>query len=291
MNQRSSIIGAAVLVTALSANAASAGAWLQPRGSHYAKVYGSYLYATREFNASGEKVDILSSQRDVTRTAFRDVTIGTYVEYGVSERLTVVGKLPFKILTSRRTEITDLADLRYDVEAVNGGLADLEVAGRVPIVTTPLPVSLQLGVKLPLGYRSRPSNGGAALGSGSPDLEARLQGGLSLHPYGYVGAEFGYRVRGGDVDDEMDILLEAGTRRGRVRVGAKLDVSFSTGSIEQLAESSTKGVTNYESVQVLPTISVLLAPHIALSVEAIHTLSGKNTTVGTSWAVGVELTR
>ena len=154
-----------------------------------------------------------------------------------------------------------------------------------------MPLSFQLGIKLPLGYPSQPTNGGAALGSGSPDIEARILVGMSLYPYGYLGAELAYRARGGDIDDQMEILLEGGTGWRRIRLGAKLAGSFSAGTIEQLTDSSTRRVTNYDAVQVIPSLSVVITPNISIAAEAFHTLDGKNTTVGTAWALGIELTR
>ena len=289
MNQRIATTFAAALLLGFSAPVALAGAWLQKQGSRYAKLYGSYLYTEREFNAAGQKVDILSDQDDVSDTAFRDVTIAGYLEYGVHEDLTLTAKVPFRILTSRRTEIANLADLRYNVEAVNGGLGDLELGGRIPLLRAPFPVSFQLGIKLPLGYQAQPTNGGAALGSGSPDFEARLLWGISLYPYGYFGAELGYRAQGGDIDDQMNVVLEGGTGWRRVRMATKFNASFSAGSIEQLTDSSTKRVTNYEAMQIIPSVAVVLTPRISLVGEAFHTLDGKNTSVGTAWAIGVEI--
>ena len=49
-----------------------------------------------------------------------------------------------------------------------------------------------------------------ALGNGQEDFEFKLLLGKSLNSYGYVGAEFGYRLRTDSPSDEYRYLLEYG---------------------------------------------------------------------------------
>lgn len=62
------------------------------------------------------------------------------------------------------------------------GFADLTVSGRYALLDAPFVVSLQGGVKQPLGYEEQPDNDGAPLGTGDGDFEAHLLVGKSLFP-------------------------------------------------------------------------------------------------------------
>ena len=83
---------------------ASAQAWLQKRGGYFFKLTGNYLYTSEEFNAAGDRQE-LSADRDLRSvTSFRDVSLVAYVEYGVTDHLTLVANAPFKVLTTESVE-------------------------------------------------------------------------------------------------------------------------------------------------------------------------------------------
>jgi len=271
-----------------------AGAWLQKKDSYYFKVSASYLSSTRELNFDGNEVDILSGDTLLTDTSYRDVGVSLYLEYGLGDRLTVVGTLPFKVLTSRRNEVLSAAGLERPVEAVNGGLSDLSLGLRYPLRTGPLPVSVQGAVRLPLGYDNRPENGGPPLGSGRVDLEGLLLVGLSLYPFpGYMTGGAGYRVKTGDLDDEVVFSVEAGASWRRLMGRVGLDGLYSTSDPPNLAASgggrvsSAVAVTNQDILKLTPGISFSFSDEVSLVAETFHILSGKNTVTGTTYSLGV----
>lgn len=271
-----------------------AGAWLQKRDSYYFKVSASYLSSTKELNFHGDEVEILSGDTLLTDTSYRDVGVSLYLEYGLDDRLTVVGTLPFKVLTSRRTEVSRVAGLDREVEAVNGGFGDLSLGLRYPLLTGSLPVSVQGAVKLPLGYDNRPENGGPPLGSGRVDLEGLLLAGLSLYPFpGYVTGGAGYRVKTGDLDDEVIFSVEAGAEWRRLMARVGIDGLYSTSDPPNLAASgggrvsSAVIVTNQDILKLTPGLSYSLSDEVSFVAEAFHILSGKNTVTGTTYSLGI----
>jgi hypothetical protein len=266
------------------------GAWVQKKDSYYFKVAVSYLDSDRELNFNGDEVDILSGDTLSVDASYRDVTISTYLEYGITDRLTVVGTLPFKVLTSKRTQLSDLAaDVRRDVDATTGGLGDLGLGLRYPLLTTPFPVSLQGTVKMPLGYDRSPENMGPPLGSGHVDVEAALLAGVSLYPFpGYITGSAGYRARGGELADELMFNIEGGVTWRRVMARFGADATYSTGDPPDLARTSSSVViTEQDVVKVTPAVAVLLSDEISLVIEAFHTVDGKNTVTGTTWSAGI----
>jgi len=283
---------AACALAAAVPRGAGAGAWPQPPGASYIKIAGGYLYSEHEYDSQGEKVDILAGDPLITDTSYRDVSFTAYLEYGVGERLTLVGSLPFKILTSTRTETTAFADLTRAVDVTNGGLSDLRLGLRYPLQTAPFPVSVQGNVKIPLRYDARPDNAGPPLGSGALDLDLNLLAGASLWPLpGYVGASVGYRLRGGTLADEIVFTVEAGSGWERFAARVTLDGTYSTVRPEPLTESATTTLTNEDVLKLLPAIEFGLGAGTALVAEAYHVLAGRNTVAGTTWALGLVLRR
>jgi hypothetical protein len=271
---------------------AAAGAWPQRPGASYFKIAGAYLYSEHEYDSQGEKVDILASEPFTTDTGYRDVSFTAYLEHGIDARLTLVGSLPFKILTSTRTETTGFADLSRAVEVTNGGLSDLSLGLRYPLQIEPFPVSVQGNVKVPLRYDAQPENGGPPLGSGALDLDLNLLAGASLWPVpGYVGASVGYRLRGGDLADEIVFNVEAGAGWERFAARVTLDGTYSTTRPEPLTESATTTVSNQDLLKLLPAIEFNLGAGTAIVSEAYHVLAGRNTVAGTTWALGLVLRR
>jgi hypothetical protein len=291
------LAAACILASALVAFAAPAafsGAWVQKSQSYYFKISASYLYSEKELNFDGDKVDILSGKELLTNTSYSDLGVNVYVEYGLTDRLTLLGVLPFKVLTSKRTEVADVVNLRRQVETINGGLSDLALGLRYPIVVEPFPVSVQGNVKLPLGYDDEPDNNGPPLGSGRADMEAHLLAGVSLYPFpAYVTGGAGYRVRTGDLEDEFLFAVEAGATWKRLMARVGLDGLYSTGNPPDLTRSDTGQVssavviTNQDILKLTPALGVLLNTDISLVFEAFHVIDGKNTVAGTTYAVGV----
>jgi hypothetical protein len=276
---------------------ASGQAWLQERGGYFFKLTGGYLYTTEEFNAAGDRQDLSADDDLKTVTSFRDVSVVAYVEYGVTDHLTLVANAPFKVLTTESVEGS-----REDSQS-NGGLGDLEVYLRLPVVQRSFAVSVQPGLKIPLGYERTPDNDGPALGTGEIDGMIDLIAGLSLYPLpGYVSAGVGYRARGGDFDDEIVFGAEGGATIGRLFIKLRFEglqnESGSTESPDEAAASPAGGggindliIGNQDAYKLLPTISYLFSDTFEVTAEAYHTFAGKNTLAGTTFAAGIVLKR
>jgi len=281
------LISAATLAAALAPDA-TAGAWLQAPGAAYLKISGGYLYTEHEYDSEGDKIDILSREPLIQDAGYRDIAFTGYLEYGLADRLTLAASLPFKILTSTRTEITEFADLTRDIDVTNGGFSDLRAGLRYPLQTAPFPLSIQSDVKIPLGYDAHPDNTGPPLGTGKLDLDLGLLAGVSLWPVpGYAGASVGYRFRGGDLADEILFGAEIGAGAGRFAARVVLDGSYSTERPEPLDGSSTTTLTNQDVLKLLPAIEFSAAAGTAVVAEAYHVLSGRNTAAGTTWVLGL----
>jgi len=267
---------------------ATAGAWVQPKGKYFFKLSGTYLFSTEEYDSAGNIQDIRKNDIGITNTSYQEVTVAGYLEYGLTSRLTMIANLPFKIVTSKRTESPSPGSPMRNVEVVTGGLADLTLLGRLLLVGNSTPVSIQAGARLPLGYDPAPPDEGAPLGSGKIDVEAMVQAGVGIWPIRfYATGGFGYRLRGGlGIADEYLFQLEGGFTPGRWLVKVTLDGLYSAEAPREQS-SATVAVTNQDILKVIPTVAYRLSDRWGIGAEAFHVLRAKNTIAGTTWVVGV----
>jgi hypothetical protein len=279
----------AALLLAIAATA-WAGPWTRARGTSYTKFAASYLYTTSEYDANGNQVPILTSNPLVQSAAYRDVSLSSYVEYGVRDELTLVASLPFKILTSRRTELSSDANLEREVDVTNAGLADLWVSVRRALLRSRYPVSVEAGVKAPLGYDRSPDNGGPALGTGYPDAEFALSAGYGAR-HVYTAVRAAYRVHGGDLDDAAVLAVEVGGHRGAAFAKLEIDVWRSTGEILPLDVSATTVIPNQDVTTLVAAFGAAANEQVSIALEAYHVPAGKNVATGTTVAVALILTR
>ncbi len=272
------------------AGAAWAGPWTRARGTSYSKFTASYLYTTSEYDANGEQVPILTSNPLVQSAAYRDVSLSSYVEYGIRDQLTLVASLPFRILTSRRTELSSDATIEREVDVTNAGLADLWVGLRRALRRGRYPVAIDAGIKAPLGYDRTPDNGGPALGTGYADAEFALSAGYGArHAYGVIRA--GYRVYGGDLDNAAGLAAEMGAHRDPVFVKLELDAWRSSGEILPLDVSSTTVVPNQDVTTLVAALGMRASEQVSLALETYYVLAGKNVATGTTVALTLILAR
>lgn len=310
------LVGIAALVL-VPAGTVLAQAWPQNPGGYYFKVSGSYLSTDEEFNFNGDRKPVLNEDGSKMDTSFRDISFSAYLEYGWLDYLTIVASVPFKIVTSKETRsLGGLSPTRN--ELTNGGLGDLFLGARTPLLRRPFVLSVQGGVKLPLGYEQNPDNEGPPLGTGEVDAEFALLYGQSLWPLtAYISAGAGYRLRGGSgardlatvgaiggLNDEIFYNVEVGYTAGPVFFKVRFDGLQNTEDPPDLSGAGTinplpgGGGSRIEVVagdqnvfKLTPGITYSVGENVALSAELFHTLAGKNTVTGTAVSLGVVYAR
>jgi hypothetical protein len=278
-----------------------AGAWVKPQGGYYFKISTSYFETTEEYNFLGDQQEIFAENALTSNTSFRDFSITTYLEYGLFDALTLVGTVPFKILTSKESELLAPGFPSRRITRTNGGLGDLRVALRTPIIRRPVVLSVQGGVKIPLGYEKEPDNDGPPLGTGDVDGELHILYGQSLYPVpAYIAASAGYRLRGGTLNDEWVYTAEAGYTLGPVFAKLSFDVLRNTEDPPDIAGATVINplpggggavpeiiVGDQDVSKISPSLSYAVSGSLSLTAEAFHVLGGKNTVAGTTFSLGL----
>ncbi|MFQ5632237.1 MAG: hypothetical protein ACE5I1_25990 [bacterium] len=296
-----------------------AGAWTQKKRGMYLKFSVNYLRTGNEFDYKGREVGDFGYTFEknplVREPSFRDFTATVYFEYGLTEQLTLVSKLPFKSLTSRRDESIGAGEgtSAIRVESITSGFSDLQVSLRYRLLEAPFIFSLEGGVKIPLGYKKPAETGTvldlddneeddrAPLGTGREDAEIMALFGKSLFPIPvYITGGIGYRQRAGTTfHDEIIYNAEVGVTFGRFLVKTYWDGLRNTNrpipdkNALQPDQPLTGGewvdfnVGDVDVMKISPSIIFDFNKNLDLQAEFLHILSGKNTVSGDMFSFGV----
>lgn len=275
MTRKGSCLAAVLLL--LIASHAFAGAWTQKKNGYYLKLSGGYLSTTQDINAAGDRVSKAGEGR------LRDANFTAYLEYGLSDALTVLATAPYKNMKDTRTFQTGTALER------RWGFGDVEVRMRRRVWERDFVASVAAGAKFPTWYEDDESTR-VPLSTRKIDGDVRLLLGKSLYPLpGYVTGELGYRVRGGTFSNEWFYTLETGLAYERVQIKGFVSGIRTFGNCEPGDEVDLIGDQNI--LKISPGIIYKLNSRLELSLDLIHVASGCNTTAGNSFFMGIALKR
>ena len=259
-----------LLLVLLATGQVWAGAWSQAKGHYYAKSSGIFYRADKVFDEMGKR-RALGMDHD----RFESAQGFVYLEYGLRDRLTLLTQISGGQLKAEN----DL--LRKET----AGIGDLELGFKYQLVAQPVVVSPSLSIKLPTGYHKAYD---PPLGTGNTDLEVRLLLGRSLFPLPlYLGADAGYRRRGGQFSDQLSYGFEAGGSHGRVFAKVYVEGKQTlSGNQESSGEVGSIQVSEGDFAKAGVNLALNLAGPVwvDLLVEGIFT--GDNIGAGRSWGLG-----
>jgi hypothetical protein len=226
-------ITALLFLPALPA-AARAGGWVQELGKLYAKITYGASSSNTVYRFDGEtKYPTDNPPYTVRNYPLAERSIFLYAEYGLTDRLTLIGSTALK-----RVIVTSPVERK-----VAEGWGDIGIAAKYHLAQFDQQViSATLGVTTPTGYTRDLT---PPLGSGNLNIELAGNYGISLYPLpAYATGSLGYRLRPSifpsklrdpatsfdpDYADEVFSEIEAGyTLFDRVLVHAVARATFST---------------------------------------------------------------
>lgn len=252
---------------------AHAGGWTQPKGKGYFKLSQQIVRAESLFLATGSKTEIPTVSGNTT---------SLYGEFGLIDRVTLLGYMPFYTNFSVDEEGFDSTS----------GVGDWDIGVRIGILTDgPTVVSLQALAGLPLG-----DSGQSVVlwtGDGEFNQHLSLQVGHSLYPVpGYLKAEIGYNNRQGDEDpnddysDELRYSLEAG-----YTVAERLGISVWLRGIEVLGRADDEFRSRYE-IEYLsfgPQLDFYVTPNVGITASMSKFTRAHSMLDAPAWEIGLFL--
>lgn len=175
---------------------ASAGPWVPEPGDGYLKLSGSYFDATGVYDREGRELQ--------TDYSYSHAAIRAYGEVGLAPHLGLSASVPW--MRSQN------ADKTSQTKYIKTGLGDLDLALQGGTTIGNVAISVVGQVRVPLYPETISADAPSpqslsqeelarqryvpALGDGSVDVTARLEAGLSLHPFpGWVTVAAGPKVR------------------------------------------------------------------------------------------------
>lgn len=262
-------IGACVSFCLL-ASQCFAGAWTMPEGKFYERLsFNSYL-AFSEFSMEPP---------DPKFKSFRDFNVGNYLEYGITDRFTLINAMYYKNLLKEEGTSETSAD----------GFGDVDLGVRAKMLEGPWGVlSTQALVKIPGAYDKDDK---LPLGNGQYDVDTRILYGRSLYPYlpGYCNVEVGYRLRTEDPSDELRYVVEFGMDFTKDLYGRiKLDGILSMDNGNRVSVSGNPTAANsYDLGKLDIAIGCKLNKRWGLEIACTPEIYGRNTTQGVTYTLAL----
>ncbi len=250
---------------------AHAGGWTQPQGMGYFKLSQQIISAESLFFSDGSKGEI---------PTVSGYTTSLYGEFGLLDRVTLVGYMPF------------YTNFSVDAEGFDSttGVGDWDVGIRIGLLTGgPTVVSLQALAGLPLGD----SGQGVVLWTGDGEFNQHfsLQVGHSLYPVpGYLKAEIGYNNRESSDDpsnefaDQLRYSLEAG-----YTIADRVGITLSIRGIEALdrADDEFHPRNDVEYMSFGPQVDFYVTPDVGITASMSRYTRAHNMLDAPSWEFGV----
>jgi hypothetical protein len=255
---------------------ANAGAWTREQGSLYARLSVNRYTSDREFGADSRRARLPLEGR------FSDTNLGSYVEYGLTDRFTAVASFSVKSLES--DNVVRVIETR--------GIGDVDLALRSRLLEGRAGVaSVQFLSKIPSGYDVDVN---LPLGNGETEFDLRLLYGRSLPSGlpGYFGLEAGYRWRSGAPSDEFRYLVEIGSDLGGdFYARSKLDGIRGRRNDAAVDESGNPTVRATADLGVLDlTVGRRLGTLFSIEAGFAPALYGRTTTSGSTLSLAVAYT-
>jgi hypothetical protein len=267
---------AAFLTVLVLSSQALAGAWTQEPGRYYVRQTVSFYRSTSYYDSTGTTV---SGDWYDSRTSYKNTQFLFIGEYGWRHGTTLTTELAYRRLKADRP--AGVWNERVS------GIGDWKLGLKQRLYNGPVIVSVLGQIEIPTGY-DRESALIYYLGEGETNFEGRLLvgGGFGLASLpGWYGAEIGYRLRGGPLDNDLTYSAAVGMRTIR-RLWLRAGVSG--GESQGDTNSMPKGAS-WTSFGVATTI--VLTRSLNAEISYSGELRGKNTNKGSAIEVGVELRR
>ena len=252
-------------------NQVAAGAWSQPAGHYYTKLSGIFYSADEVYNEMGVR-----QAQGMDDDSFDGSQGFLYVEYGLRERLTVVSQINAGVLAAMDTF----------TKRETTGIGDVDLGVKYQLTDGPIVVSPFATLKIPTGYNEHFD---PPMGTGHADLELRLLAARSLYPLPvYVGAESGFRFRGGEYSNQLPYFLEVGvTPHPRVFAkGYVSGINTRTSDEESTGEVGSLQVSEGDFTKLGFNGAYKLAGPMWVDVLVESIIDGENVGAGVSWGLG-----
>jgi hypothetical protein len=242
-----------------------AGAWVQARGHYYTKL--TFIYS---------KADGLYGINFPAK--FNDYSLYFYGEYGLFNRTSIILSAP-----TFKHSINEANSVRGKTTGYIAG--DIESQIKYQFLDKPIVASALIGTKIPAVYDvlDFPS-----LGNGETDFDTKLLLGVSLYQIpAYLTGDIGYRLRGGDFEDEIQFNFEAGYTFFKKYLLRAVTTGIKSTSMDAGQSELLGFPLSQEQIRIGGGIIYKLTQKIEFDVTYLKTTSGDNIPKANEFFIGV----
>jgi len=186
-----------VLVTNISI---AQGPWAKRKGHGYGQLLFNVVPTYSELFDKNS-----STGKRITERELSDVTIAPYVEFGVSDRLTLGGSIPFVFVWSGEASSSEVTPI-YPDDNLNA-LGNINLFGKYTFIDKEWKLAFISDFSLPTSSRNIES--GLATGVDAFTFQPKLSIGSSKGKFYYYGF-FGYGLRSNNYNDFLSFGIEGG---------------------------------------------------------------------------------
>lgn len=282
-----------ILISIMSTPIFAGGGWTKKKGKSYIKVSGWWIESKNFFNGQG-----FDSSSNVDRGLFN---VNVYLEYGISDKLTAIGYIPF---FSRAYENREVDQDGIESPQRPGGdlntFGDSEVGLKYQIYKNSA-VSLAGSVILGLPFGDPGSSGevpALATGDGEFNQILRFDAGFSIlnnsnfSLYGNTYVGFNNRTEGFSDEFRFGAELGAGLIENSLWLVQKLDLIESFENGDEVGQNNSGGsifANNTEVMNLTTEIAYNFTKKLGIAGSVAIPVSGSNVFADPAYSVGLYL--
>ncbi len=259
------------------------GGWPIPKGRGYFKLSQFSIRSDAFFAPSGDIIDISTASIYIT---------SLYGEYGITDRLGVVGYMPLFARATLNEQVTPNGDLLAPGDAVNS-LGDFDLSVKYGLITNkPIVVSATLTFGLPFGNDMGGDTGVLQTGDGELNVMLGVEASRSFNGgKGYVNTLLAFNDRSQNFSDELRYGFEVGHRITEKINGAIKVLSVNSLNNGSDFETPSNGIfsNNIEYLAITPEINYSLNDRYGISGSVGFAASGKRVLASPNYSLGVFL--
>lgn len=273
----------AFVLVLLSFQSLAGGGWPQKKGKGYFKLGQYVLVANRYYNPEGNLINI--------EPRISLFTTSVYGEYGLTDRLTIVGYVPF----FTRSILNNLQ--RRNGEFVAGdqltSFGDTDIGFKYGLITDKkIVVSAAVTFGLPLGNPGGPETSALQTGDGEFNQKLTVEASTSFYPIpAYISILAGVNHRSNGFSEEFHYGIEAGYTYKKLTAVARLAgvESFMNGNTDDNSQQSVFG-NNIEFLMFSPELIYEMVPEkIGFTAGVSIALAGRQVLASPAYTAGVYL--
>jgi len=284
MNTTIKIIAVLTILFSLTTAASAGGGWPQKKGKGYFKLSEWWIISNQHYTNTGQ-ID-----PNVTSGIFNT---SAYFEYGITDRLTVTGYVPF-FSRSYNNNIISLTsgETLFEGESINS-FGDTDLGLQYGLTQGKINTSLSLVFGIPFGNSAGGSQGNLQTGDGEFNQMLRLDAGIGFKLAGqnaYANTYVAYNNRTQGFADEYRFGVESGVNLlnnkllALVRVFGVLSAHNGNTTLDT---GTSIFANNAEHISISPELNYNIGQDWGVSASVSTAVYGRLIFASPSYSVGV----